>query len=76
MTTITLVQAAAHDANGIHTMTALPMNVVLQNLAGGAVQFTCSNAQPTIQAATSVRITYNAGLPQPTHDVQVSSVHA
>lgn len=44
MTTITLVQAASHAADHIHLMTTQPMNVNLSNLAGGAIQFRCSNA--------------------------------
>lgn len=51
MTTIALVQAAAHDATRIHLMAAQPMNINLTNLNGGAVQFTCSNALGTIRVA-------------------------
>jgi len=74
MTTITLVQAAAHDATSIHLMTAQPMNVNLTGLAGGAIQFTCTNAQATIQAATSVDITYDAGVGGGHESIQVSTV--
>jgi hypothetical protein len=74
MTTITLVQAANHDASRIHLMTAQPMNVNLVNLAGGAIQFTCGNAFATVQGAKSVDITYEAPI-QPLHQtIQVSSV--
>jgi|GEM_PF-5785253 len=76
MTTVTLVQAAAHDANYIHLMTAMPNNVPLTHLAGGAIQFSCSNPLPALMGARSVRITYNAAVPQPTHDIQISSVQA
>lgn len=76
MTTVTLVQAAAHTAASIHTMTAQPMNVALTGLAGGAVQFACTNALPTIQGAKSVDITYNGNVPQQHQTIQVSSVMA
>lgn len=62
MTTIALVQAAAHDATRIHLMAAQPMNINLTNLNGGAVQFTCSNALGTIRVATSV-LNYVKALP-------------
>jgi hypothetical protein len=62
MPTITLVQAAAHAANHIHLMTALPMNVNLTNLAGGAIQFSCSNLLHNIKAAQSVAITYDGAV--------------
>ncbi|MBE8994288.1 hypothetical protein [Microcystis aeruginosa] len=76
MTTITLVQAAAHDANHIHLMTAQPMNVNLTGLAGGAIQFTCTNPLATITGAGEVDITYDAGVPQQHETIQVSSVMA
>lgn len=74
MTTITLVQAAAHDASHIHLMTAKPMNVKLTGLAGGAIQFTCTNPLATITGATTVDITYDAAVPQQHETIQVSSV--
>ena len=74
MTTITLVQAAAHDASRIHTMTARPMNVTLTDLAGGAIQFTCNNPLATLQGAKSVDITYEAPITPLHQTVQVSSV--
>jgi len=77
MTTITLVQAARHDATRIHTMTARPMNVQVTGLAGGAIQFQCTNALPTLQGATSVDIAYDATVRGDPHQtVQVSSVQA
>ncbi len=76
MTTITLVQAAAHDANHIRLMTAQPMNVNLTGLAGGAIQFTCTNRFATITGASTVDITYDAGVPQQHETIQVSSVMA
>jgi hypothetical protein len=76
MTTVTLVQAAGHQADHIHLMTALPMNVNLTNLQGGAIQFTCSNPLVAIQGATSVRITYDAAVGSGHQDIQVSSVIA
>jgi hypothetical protein len=74
MTTITLVQAAAHEANRVHSMTARPMNVNLVGLAGGAIQFTCTNALAAVQGATSVEITYAAPFNPQRETVQVSSV--
>jgi hypothetical protein len=74
MTTITLVQAAAHDASRVHLMTAQPMNVNLAGLAGGAVQFTCTNALATVQGAKSVDITYEAPIKPEHQSVQVSTV--
>lgn len=76
MTTITLVQAAAHDANAIHTMTAQPMNVNLTNLTGGAIQFQCANALATIQMAQTVDITYDAAHGSGHQTIQISSVMA
>jgi hypothetical protein len=75
MATVTLVQAAQYAADGIHLMTAQPMHVDLTNLAGGAIQFTCSNPLPNIQAATSVDITYDAAHGSGQQTIQVSSVH-
>lgn len=76
MSTITLVQAAAHVAANIHLMTAMPMNVDLTNLSGGAIQFTCANPLATIKGARSVLITYDGSCPQPTEEIQVGSVMA
>nr|WP_315222990.1 hypothetical protein [uncultured Duganella sp.] len=76
MTTITLIQAAAHDATGIHLMTARPMNVNLNNLQGGAIQFQCSNPLATIAGAKEVEITYNAAHGGRHETIQVSSVIA
>ena len=59
MTTVTLKQAAKTDATGINLMTAQPVNINLTGLAGGGVQFTCTNTQATIQGSTTVDITYN-----------------
>jgi hypothetical protein len=70
------VGLGAYSAGMIHLMTALPMNVPLTNLTGGAIQFSCTNPLPALQGAKSVRITYNAGVPQPTRDIQISSVQA
>ena len=74
MTTVTLVQAAGHDANGIHTMTAQPMGVNLVGLNGGAIQFGCTNAYGNIAAAKTVVITYNANVGGGHETIQVSSV--
>ncbi len=74
MATITLVQAATHDANAIAAMTAMPMGVHLTGLAGGAIQFTCTNALAAIQGARSVSITYDAAHGSGHQVVQVSSV--
>lgn len=74
MTTVTLKQAASHDASNIHTMTARPMNVALNGLAGGPIQFTCTNNQATIQNATTVDVTYDANVPQQHDKIAVSSV--
>lgn len=74
MATITLVQSADHDANSIHLMTARPMNVDLTDLAGGAIQFQCSNLLTTIRGATSVDITYDAAHGSGHQTIQVSSV--
>jgi hypothetical protein len=76
MTTVTLMHAAAHEANKIHTMTARPMNVDLTGLAGGAIQFRCTNPLAALQGASSVDITYDASVPQQHEKVQVSSVMA
>ena len=76
MSTITLVQAAAYAADSIQLMTAQPMNVDLTGLAGGGIQFTCTNALPTIQGARSVDITFNGDLPILHESIQVSSVMA
>ncbi len=76
MTTITLIQAAAHDATRIHTMTAQPMGIRLSGLTGGAIQFTCTNALAAIRHAKEVQITYNGNLPQQHQTIQVSSVQA
>ncbi len=76
MPTITLVQAANTDANGIHQMTAQPMGVVLTNLTGGAIQFRCTNALATIQAAREAQITYDAAHGGHQQTIQVSSVIA
>lgn len=74
MTTITLVQAAAHDATKIHLMTARPMNVDLTGLTGGAIQFTCTNPLAAVQGAKTVDITYDASVPQKHQSLQVGSV--
>jgi len=74
MTTITLVQAAAHDASRVHLMTARPMNVDLVGLAGGAIQFTCTNALAAVQGAKEVEITYQAPFEPQHQTVQISSV--
>ncbi len=75
MATITLVQAARQTADHIYQMTAQPNGVVIENLAGGAVQFQCSNDLATLQGATSVQITYDATVPGDPHEsVQVSSI--
>jgi hypothetical protein len=74
MATVTLVQAAAHNAANIHQMTAQPMNVLLTGLAGGAIQFQCTNAFAALQGARSVHIVYNAAVPQQPENIQVSSV--
>ena len=76
MTTITLKQAASYDANAIILMTAQPMNVNLVNLAGGAIQFSCTNPLATIQGATSVNITFDAAHGGAHQDRAVSSVIA
>lgn len=76
MTTVTLVQAAQQQAPAISLMTAQPMNVNLTNLTGGAVQFGCSNALATIQAAKEVHITYDAAHGGGHETIQVSSVIA
>lgn len=57
MTTVTLVQAAAHAADKIHLMTARPMNVNLTGLAGGPIQFRCANPLAALQGAQAVDIT-------------------
>jgi hypothetical protein len=74
MATITLVQAAKATAAGIHLMTAQPMNVNLTGLAGGAIQFTCTNALAAIQGAKTVQITYDANHGGGHETLQVSSV--
>lgn len=74
MATITLVQAARTTASGIHLMTAQPMNVNLNGLAGGAIQFTCTNALAAINGASSVQITYDANHGSAHETLQVSSV--
>jgi hypothetical protein len=74
MTTITLVQAAKHSAAGIHRMTARPMNVILANLAGGAIQFQCTNVLAAIQGAREVEITYDANHGAGNETIQVSTV--
>lgn len=77
MTTITLVQAAKHEASKIHAMTAQPMNVQLQGLTGGAIQFGCSNPLQAIRGAKKVQITYDATIPGNPHEtIQISSVIA
>ncbi|GBF81821.1 hypothetical protein [Aphanothece sacrum] len=76
MATITLVENADHKATEIHLMTAQPMNVNLTGLAGGAIQFTCTNPLATIQGARTVDITYDASVPQQHQTIQVSSVIA
>lgn len=77
MTTITLVQNARADVANILGMTAMPMGVQLQNVAGGPAQFRCTNAQAAIQGARSVDITYDATVRgAPTESIQVSSVIA
>lgn len=74
MATITLVQAAQHTAQGIHLMTAMPMAVDLQDLAGGAIQFTCSNMPNQIHGSSYVKITYDAGHGSGHEEIGVSSV--
>ena len=76
MATITLVQAAEDVAASIHLMTAQPMGVNLNGLAGGAVQFNCTNAFAAVQGATSVDITYDANRGGRHQTIQVSSVMA
>ncbi|MBK6748124.1 hypothetical protein [Ottowia sp.] len=77
MTTVTLIQAAAHDVQKILTMTAQPMNVVLTNITGGAIQFQCSNPKNTISGAKTVDIIYDANVRgNPHQTIQVSSVIA
>jgi hypothetical protein len=74
MATITLVQAAAQVADGIYLMTAMPMNVDLQNLTGGAIQFSCTNPFDQIRGAKSVKITYDAAYGSGHQIIDVSSV--
>ena len=74
MTTITLVQTAGQDASGIHLMTAMPMNVNLNDLAGGAIQFQCTNQLAAIKGAKEVKITYDANHGGGHLTIQVSSV--
>lgn len=74
MSTITLKHAADHDANKILLMTARPMNVNIANLAGGAIQFTCTNPLATIQGATSMDITYDASVGSGHQSVPVSTI--
>ena len=76
MTTVTLIHAAACTADGIHLMTARPMNVDLTNLGGGAVQFRCSNPLADIAGAKEVEITYDAAHGSGHQTIQVSSVIA
>jgi hypothetical protein len=76
MATVTLVQAARCAANGIHLMTAQPMNINLTALAGGAIQFPCTNALVTIQGARTVDIIYDAAHGSGHETIQVSSVIA
>lgn len=76
MTTITLVQAAAHDAGNINLMTAQPMGVNLVGLAGGAIQFQCANNINTIRGARTVDITYNGNVGGGHETIQVGSVIA
>lgn len=76
MTTITLVQAAQHGASAIHLMTAQPMNVNLAGLAGGAIQFQCTNVLAAIQGAREVQITYDANHGAGHETIQVSTVIA
>jgi hypothetical protein len=76
MTTVTLVQAAAHAADHIILMTARPMNINLTGLAGGAVQFTCTNPLAALHGAQSVDITYDAAVGSGHQTVQVGSVMA
>ena len=74
MATVTLVQAAAHDATAIHLMTAQPMNVNLTGLTGGAIQFQCTNPLAAIANAREVDITYDAAHGSGHETIQVSSV--
>jgi hypothetical protein len=74
MTTITLVQAAEYAADHIHLMTAQPMGVDLTGLAGGAIQFSCTNALPAVRGATSVDITFEGDMPVLHETIQVSNV--
>lgn len=76
MPTITLVQAAAQTAENIILMTAMPMNIDLINIAGGAVQFQCANPLNTIRNATAVQITYDGAHGGGHEEIQVSSVIA
>jgi hypothetical protein len=74
MATVTLVRAAAQDARGIHTMTAMPIDVDLQDLRGGAIQFICSNTRASLVGANLVRITYDAAHGSGHEDIQVGSI--
>ncbi|MBB3121580.1 hypothetical protein [Pseudoduganella violacea] len=76
MPTVTLMQAAGHPAANIVQITLLPMGVVLAGLAGGPLQFTCTNAQATIQTATQALITYTGPVGGHTETLAVSSVQA
>lgn len=74
MTTVTLVQASSHPATDIILMTAEPMNIDMNGLSGGNVQYTCTNPLSEIHGAKTVNITYNATVGIQHQRVQVSSV--
>jgi len=74
MATVTLIRAAAQTADGIYLMTAMPMNVNLGHLSGGAIQFGCDNPFNQIRGARSVMVTYDAAHGSWHEEIQVSSV--
>jgi len=75
MATITLVQPALTTVDHIVMIRAQPGNIQLANLTGGPIQFRCTNPLPTVRAAKSVEITYDATVHDgPQHTIQVSSV--
>ncbi|NVE01089.1 hypothetical protein [Massilia sp. BJB1822] len=76
MPTVTLMQAAGHSAANIVQMTLQPMGVVLTDLAGGPLIFTCNNDLVTIRRATKATITYTGPVGGHTETLAVSSVHS
>lgn len=75
MTTITLVQTARSSADHIIQMRLLPGKILITNLEGGPIQFSCENNLTSIKDSTSAEIVYDASISgSTTETIQISSI--